>query len=134
MDASARNSYDAEQEREFGLDQLPEIFGKEAFARSHPLRDLLSELHARDMKEPHWYLPTLGVEPARQGTGVGSALLQPVLARADEEKLPCYLDTVQPRNVAFYQRHGFGVLTEGVEPVSALRYWTFRRNPRTAAS
>jgi GNAT superfamily N-acetyltransferase len=119
----------SEQERECGLDQMPAIFGETAFARSAPLRDLLHESHERAMKEPHWYLPILGVELSRQGTGVGGALLRSVLARADEERLPCYLDTAQPRNVPFYQRHGFRVLTYRVEPVSSLPYWTFRRDP-----
>jgi GNAT superfamily N-acetyltransferase len=120
-----------EQEREFGLDELPEIFGEEAFARYRPLRDLLNELHGRDMRGPHWYLPIIGVDPSRQGTGVGSALLRTGLARADEWRLPCYLDTGQPRNVPFYERHGFNIFTHGVEPVSTLPYWTFRRNPVT---
>jgi GNAT superfamily N-acetyltransferase len=122
-----------EQEREFGLDQTPEIFGETAFARSRPLGDLLNELHERDMKEPHWYLPILGVDPSRQGTGVGGALLRVGFARADGGRLPCYLDTAQPRNVSFYERHGFKVLTQGVEPVSALPYWTFRRDPATVS-
>ncbi|MGH7779194.1 MAG: GNAT family N-acetyltransferase [Candidatus Binataceae bacterium] len=120
----------SEEVREFGLDQLPEIFGEAAFARFRPLRDLISELHERNIKEPHWYLPTLGVEPTRQGSGVASALLRPVLARADSERLPCYLDTAQSRNVPFYRRHGFQILVEGTEPVSGLPYWTFRREPR----
>ena len=118
-----------EQERECGLDQMPAIFGEAAFARSAPLRNLLHESHERAMKEPHWYLPILGVGPSRQGTGVGGALLQSVLAQADEQGLPCYLDTAQPRNVPFYERNGFRVLTHGVEPVSGLPYWTFRRDP-----
>ena len=65
-----------EQEREFGLDRSHEIFGETAFARSRPLLDLLNERHERDMKETHWYLPILGVDPSRQGTGVGGALLR----------------------------------------------------------
>jgi ribosomal protein S18 acetylase RimI-like enzyme len=117
-----------EQEREFGLDRTSEIFGETAFARSRPLKDLLNELHERDMKEPHWYLPILGVDPSRQGTGVGGALLRAGFARAGERRLPCYLDTAKPSNVSFYERHGFKVLTQGVEPVSALPYWTFRRD------
>jgi GNAT superfamily N-acetyltransferase len=72
----------------------------------HPLRDLLNEPHDRDMRGPHWYLPIIGVEPSRQGTGIGSALLRPGLARADEWGLACYLDTGQPRNVRFYNARG----------------------------
>lgn len=118
-----------EQEHDSGMDQVDEVFGRAASKRAAPLGDLLRDLHARDMKEPHWYLPILGVEPSHQGNGIGGALLQTVLARADEDRLPCYLDTAQPRNVALYRRHGFEVLIHGVEPISGLPYWTFRRDP-----
>ncbi len=123
-----------EEEREYGFDQLPAIFGSKAFARYRRLGELLAGLHERDMKEAHWYLPTLGVEPTRQGTGVGGALLRQGCARADEERLPCYLDTAQPRNVPFYERHGFKILAHGLEPVSKVPYWTFRRDPASAHS
>jgi GNAT superfamily N-acetyltransferase len=123
-----------EQEREFGFDRLPEIFGETALAREAPLREVLTAEHKRHMTGPHWYLPILGVDPARQGEGIGSAMLEPVLTAADSGRLSCYLDTVQPRNVPFYQRHGFRVLVEEVEPVSGLRYWTFRREPKRASA
>jgi hypothetical protein len=53
-----------------------------------------------------------------------------VLDRADAEGLPCYLKTAQPGNVPFYQKLGFGVIADTVEPRSGLRLWTFRRTVR----
>jgi predicted N-acetyltransferase YhbS len=76
------------------------------------------------------FLAVLGVDPELQGQGIGGALLQPVLDRADQHELPCYLETVEPSNLPFYSRHGFGVLDEGVEPTSDLRYWTLLRSPQ----
>lgn len=61
-------------------------------------------------EEPHWYLPLIGVDPARQGRGVGSALMRHALKRADAAAVPAYLESSNPRNVPFYQRHGFEVL------------------------
>jgi GNAT superfamily N-acetyltransferase len=60
--------------------------------------------------EPHWFLPLLAVDPAQQGKGYGSALLQPVLAQCDREKRLAYLESSNPRNIPLYQRHGFEVL------------------------
>jgi hypothetical protein len=57
--------------------------------------------------------------------------LRPTLERADRENLPVYLWTAKARNVPFYQRHGFEVVTEGVEPTSGIRFWTCRRMPRS---
>lgn len=59
--------------------------------------------------EPHWYLPFLGVVPAFQGEGIGSALLEASLASCDAAGLPAYLESTNPRNVPLYRRYGFEV-------------------------
>ena len=60
--------------------------------------------------EPHWYLPLLGVDAARQGQGLGAILLKYALARADREHMPAYLESSNPKNIPFYERHGFEVI------------------------
>ena len=119
-----------EQAAAAGLDRVPEIIGEEANAR---LRAVFAYVRPRvDALAPpsHWYLMLLGVEPARQGHGLGAEVLAPVLARADADRLPCWLETVDPRNVSFYRRQGFDVVEDGVEPGSGLRYLLMRRDPR----
>jgi GNAT superfamily N-acetyltransferase len=61
-------------------------------------------------KEPHWYLPLIGTDPAKQGNGYGSALLRHALAMCDRDKVPAYLEATSARNVPLYQRHGFEAL------------------------
>jgi ribosomal protein S18 acetylase RimI-like enzyme len=85
--------------------------------------------HHRDVPAAHWYVMVVGVEPAAQGSGVGRALLQPIMDRAQAAGLPCYLETAQPNNVAFYEHLGFRRLVETVDHQSGLRLWTFRRDP-----
>ena len=58
-------------------------------------------------QEPHWYLPLIGVDPSRQGQRLGDKLMAHALARCDAEQLPAYLESTNPRNLPFYQRHGF---------------------------
>ena len=70
----------------------------------------------------------LGVDPDHQGKGLGGALLQPALAKADQEGLPCYLETLEEKNLAFYGRHGFEVLVDDREPHSGLKFWTMIRS------
>lgn len=70
------------------------------------------EAHTRAAPTDHWYVWVLGVEPERQGYGFGGKLLQAVLQQARAQNLPCYLDTQNPRNVPFYQRHGFRQVSE----------------------
>lgn len=74
-----------------------------------------------------WYLSILGVDPARQGGGLGGRLLQPTLARLDAQGLSCYLETFNPRSLPFYARHGFNPAATEVEPVTGARYWLLLR-------
>jgi len=103
------------------------------FSSARRFSDCLShgeKLHKRDMPGDHMYLPLLGVEPNRQGQGIGSALLAPGLARADSAGLPCYLETSRERNLPFYTRHGFEVIVEDNLPNGGPRMWTMKREPR----
>lgn len=62
--------------------------------------------------EPHWYLPLIGADPAHQGEGHGAALMVHALAACDRDGTPAYLESSNPRNIPFYQRHGFETLGE----------------------
>lgn len=66
--------------------------------------------HAHWVPGQHWYLFLLGVSPKAQGQGIGRQLISPVLARAQREHLPCYLETQTERNVRFYRQFGFEVV------------------------
>ena len=63
-------------------------------------------------EEPHWYLPAIGVDPTHQGKGYGSALLSHALRKCDDDHLPAYLESSNPRNIPLYQRHGFEIIGE----------------------
>ena len=80
---------------------------------------LFEQMAAFHPNEPHWYLPMIGVEPSRQGSGVGSALLQHTLATCDADGLPAYLESTNPKNIPLYERFGFeqiGVIRSGGAP------------------
>ena len=49
-------------------------------------------------QEPHWYLPFIGVDPSRQGAGIGAALLRPMLEKCDADGLPAYVESSNPKN------------------------------------
>ena len=90
---------------------------------------LLTEVDKVHPHEPHWYLFLLGTDPLVQGHGVGSRLLAPTLARADDDGVPAYLETQKFENIAFYARHGFTVVHEVTLPGSPT-VWAMQRNPR----
>ncbi len=116
-----------ERAAQTGLDRLDKLIGKAPAKRFLGVIGAIESFHQRDVPSAHWYTLVVGVDPSRQGTGLGRALLQPILSLADADRLPCYLETSQPKNVSFYEHLGFRVLVDMVDPKSGLRLWTFRR-------
>ena len=82
---------------------------------------------------PHWYLPMIGVDPARQNQGHGSALMAHATARCDRDKLPAYLESTNPRNIPLYRRHGFEILGK-IEVGSAPPIFPMLRRPRAESA
>src|SRR5262245_30700887 len=78
--------------------------------RRNELNELMMRMAQSHPDEPHWYLPLIGVAPAYQGKGYGSALLKHSLERCDLEHLAAYLESSNPRNISLYRRHGFEVV------------------------
>jgi ribosomal-protein-alanine N-acetyltransferase len=74
---------------------------------------------------------TIGVEPGYQGHGIGKALLNRLLAHADEINAPVFLEvrTDNDRAVALYERHGFARigLRKGYYQPSGADAYTMRR-------
>src|SRR5262249_34737877 len=67
--------------------ELAAVF--EEMARFHP-------------REPHWYLPLIGVDPAWQREGRGVALLAAALRKCDRDHVPAYLESTNPANMTLY--------------------------------
>jgi GNAT superfamily N-acetyltransferase len=89
-----------------------------------------ARLHPADR---HWYLETMGVDPAVQRQGLGGRLLKPVLEIADRDRVDCYLETAEPRNAEYYARHGFVVENPALQLVSdGPAHITMRRRPTAA--
>jgi GNAT superfamily N-acetyltransferase len=112
-----------------GFDDLPAQLGEEAFAQVLTAVRFIERFHEEAAQRLHWFLQFIGVEPGQQGRGLGTALLQPLLVKADSEGLECYLWTLLKRNLAFYSKHDFAVVVEEIEPSSGLRFWGLLRSP-----
>jgi ribosomal protein S18 acetylase RimI-like enzyme len=110
-----------------GLPAMLRASGLARFGRLLAIRADLDKHHPMDRR--HAYLWFLGVSPAAQGRGVGSALLRAANARNDAAGLPAYLETGTTRNVALYQRHGFKVISEHKARPDAPNMWSMWREP-----
>jgi ribosomal protein S18 acetylase RimI-like enzyme len=86
--------------------------------------------------EEHWYLYAIGVDPARQGQGVASALLRSRLARCDADAMSAYLESTKSSNVPLYEHFGFevtGILNppQAAPPLTAMWRHPAGRRPGT---
>lgn len=99
------------------------------------LSSYMEREHASLDQTPHYYLLQLGAEPLRRGRGLGRAALQPVLERADRDRLPCYLETKNPDNISVYRSIGFEMRREVRMPdLGGLTLYTMSRPPQDVRS
>jgi GNAT superfamily N-acetyltransferase len=105
---------------------LPE--GAPALSRGTRMEELMV---AHRPSERHWYLSTLSVERGSQGRGVGSALMEPGIARVDADGLGAYLETQRRANIPFYRRFGFEEWGE-IRLSDSPPLWRMWRPPRPA--
>jgi GNAT superfamily N-acetyltransferase len=63
--------------------------------------------HAHPTGRPHDHLALLAVSPARQGAGLGAALLEAHHEYLDEQGVAAYLEASSLRSRSLYLRHGY---------------------------
>jgi ribosomal protein S18 acetylase RimI-like enzyme len=113
-----------------GMWKLPWLFGWTGFRRLDTYENLAHKLHHENAPASHWYLWAIGVHPQDQGKGIAGQLVAPILARADEESLPCYLETHAETNVKIYTQLGFEVASRSALPAHPLPVWAMVRRPQ----
>lgn len=89
-------------------------------SRKAEMDALFARMEEFHLSEPHWCLPLIAADPARQGEGLGTALMEAAIARIDADGRPAYLESSNPRNIPLYERFGFeriGEIRTGTSPV-----------------
>jgi ribosomal protein S18 acetylase RimI-like enzyme len=87
---------------------------------------LWSWIESRIPREPLWFLDHIGVDPSRQGRGIGSALVELGLERSRRDGVGAYLETATSENVPYYERMGFRVVEEADVPGGGPHVWFMR--------
>lgn len=93
------------------------------------ITDNIIRIHKELMKEPHWYLACIGVDPDHQGKGYGSKLIKPMLKRIEKEGYPVFLETNFEGNVGLYEHLGFELIDETKVLDAELINWAMVRKP-----
>jgi GNAT superfamily N-acetyltransferase len=97
--------------------------------RKGAMFSMFEQMDALHPQEPHWHLPLIGVDPAHQGKGIGSALLSHILDVCDGQNVLAYLEATSPLNVPLYERHGFEAVGS-IQVADSPRIIPMLRKPR----
>ena len=117
-----------------GLLPYPLKMGLKSTSRLFDSIDSTEKAHHKYMKEDHWYLFFMGVDPKDQCKGIGSALIRSVTEEADADGLPCYLEASSQKSRDLYLRHGFKVNEEIHMPKGGPPFWSMSRQARAKDS
>ncbi|MFN2269270.1 MAG: GNAT family N-acetyltransferase [Anaerolineae bacterium] len=112
------------------LSLLPDMIRTVRLRGVKRFMSVLDAMNKAHPHERHYHLQLLGVDPAHQRKGLGSALMQPMLARCDREACGAYLENTREENIAFYERFGFAVIGEIDLGRGAPSVWRMWRDPR----
>jgi len=71
-----------------------------------------TEWARHEPKSQHWHLGPIGVLVSHQGLGIGSIFMERFCMEVDVCKAEAYLETDVDKNVRFYEKFGFKVISE----------------------
>ncbi|RFN43788.1 hypothetical protein FIE12Z_11954 [Fusarium flagelliforme] len=79
----------------------------------------------------HYYLVYIGTKPNAQGRGYAGKLIRDMVAKADAEQRPMYLESSTQRNNGFYAKFGFEVKRDVVFKGSPepIKMWIMGNEP-----
>jgi GNAT superfamily N-acetyltransferase len=81
---------------------------------------------------PFYYLSFLGTRPDSRGNGIGMGLLAELVAQADRDGQPTYLESTNPDNNRRYERLGFEAQSRFSTPDDLHTVTTMWREPRVS--
>lgn len=107
---------------------LPAMLFAYGLATARVIR-CLATMEEHHPRQRHWYLATVGTDPACQGQGLAGRLIRSRLERCDAAGEPAYLEAASQDLVPFYVGMGFRLLGEVKVPAGPV-FYPMWRDPR----
>jgi len=101
--------------------------GRHGGSKLRHFNDYIDSVHQRVAPFKHWFLQAIGITPGFQGKGFASMLLRPMLSKIDKEYLPCYLETIDEKNISMYEHYGFKIIDISNIPDTKFTNWGMLR-------
>ncbi len=97
--------------------------------RSMVFSEFASKLHHEVIDRPHIYLFQIGVKKMHRGKGYAGKLMRPMMARADREGQPIFLETHDESYLPVYRHYQFETIRHEKIPGSNVNHWAMIRTP-----
>ena len=108
---------------------LQKGLGKDGMNRLLAFADQVDVYHRKHVPGLHCYLFFIGVDPRFQGRGYGGTLIRPVLLWMDRNRMDCYLNTQNEKNIGLDEHFGFTVVEQVSLPGSGILHTGMVRHP-----
>lgn len=102
-------------------------YGLDFVLRSLNYEENCIKIRKNFVSSDDWYIFQYGVSPAKQGMGLGSRIMKPVLNWFDSEKIACYLETQKNVNVDIYNHFGFALKSTDTLPNKDIKQFAMLR-------
>jgi GNAT superfamily N-acetyltransferase len=92
---------------------------------------IVAETHKTIMGDQlHWHCWMMGVQPGRQGMGVGRRLMRYTFEQSDRAGLPCYLETFSESSVRVHESQLYSIRKVIEIPETPLTLYAMVRPPQ----
>jgi ribosomal protein S18 acetylase RimI-like enzyme len=83
-----------------------------SFVRFKKLGDAKNENRKKLLNDEFYLLDIIGVDPSFEKQGNARLLIESMLKKIDKERMSCFLETSNIKNIDYYTRFGFTLLSE----------------------
>ncbi len=95
-----------------GLLNLPFNLNLTSFVKLKKLGDVKKSNRDKLMKSEYYLLDVIGIDPNFALKGYGYMLIESKLEQIEEQKMCCFLETSNIKNIEYYKKFGFDLLSE----------------------
>lgn len=104
-----------------------QVTGIDGITKAIKREDYIKSFHPEDYE--YIYLWFIAVDKGEQHKGLGTAMINSIIDKSEQQNLPIYLETSTEANLPFYLKHGFEIFHVSEQEVFGFKLYFLRRIP-----